>query len=129
MRNDVEHLAGRRLLLKRFGEITVPVLELLKQPDVFNCDHRLIGKGSDEINLPGGKRLGISSEDDDDTNGNTLSEQRHSEHRHEIHELLSVFIFGISSRVGDVNYAALEYNPPCDGLSSGARRVPPNEVL
>src|SRR5215831_15671949 len=89
-RDDAEDLACRCLLLERFGEVVVTVLQLLEQASVLNRNNRLIRKSRDQINLSGGKRTGVRSEDDDNTDWNTLSKQRHAKHRSEVHELLGV---------------------------------------
>ena len=41
-RDDTEDVGGRRLLLERFGELTVARLQLLEQPHVLDRNRRLI---------------------------------------------------------------------------------------
>ena len=43
--NDPQNLARGSLLFQRFGKVAVPGLQFLKQPDVFDGDHRLVGEG------------------------------------------------------------------------------------
>ena len=48
--DNLQHLGGRGLLLQR-----LPLLG--QQPRVLDRDHRLIGEGADELDLPVGERL------------------------------------------------------------------------
>ena len=52
--DDAQDFTRRGLLLQRF-------LELLEQPHVLDGNHRLIGEGLDEIDLPVRERLNIKS--------------------------------------------------------------------
>jgi hypothetical protein len=45
--DDAQDLAGRPLLVQGSREVLIPGLQLLKQPDVLDGDHRLVGKGGD----------------------------------------------------------------------------------
>ena len=45
--DNLKHLRGGCLLLKRLGELSGSRLHLLEQPSVFNRDHRLVGEGGD----------------------------------------------------------------------------------
>ena len=40
-----QDFAGRCLLLQRLGQVSVARLQLVKQPCVLDCDHRLVGEG------------------------------------------------------------------------------------
>src|SRR5712692_2902718 len=48
--DDLQYLGGRGLLLKRFARLG-------DQPRVLHRDHRLIGKGAHQVDLPLGERL------------------------------------------------------------------------
>jgi hypothetical protein len=54
--DDLEHVAGRGLILERFLKIARSVLQLIKQPRILHRDHRLLGKVLDQCNLLVGKR-------------------------------------------------------------------------
>jgi len=54
-------------------------LQFTKQPRVLNRDHRLVGKGGDNLDLPFGERLDAAMREGDGTNGLTLPHQRHAE--------------------------------------------------
>ena len=69
VRNNVEHLAGRRLLLQRFGQLTIPGLEFLKQPHVLNCDHRLVSESRHELDLLVSKRASLLAPHSNNPNG------------------------------------------------------------
>ena len=43
--DGLQHLGGRGLPLKRFALF-------VQEPDVLNCDHRLVGEILDKLNLP-----------------------------------------------------------------------------
>ena len=69
--DDLQHLGGRGLLLQRlalFGD----------QPRVLDRDHRLIGEGADEFDLPVGERLDPLAREHDDSNRFTFAQQRHA---------------------------------------------------
>src|SRR5262245_13355489 len=67
--NDVKHLACRRLLLQRFGEIAITRLLLVNKPGVLNRNHRLIGEGFEQLDLPVGERTDLSSTDMNSSDG------------------------------------------------------------
>ena len=49
--DDLEHVARRRLLLERFGQLAGARLHLLEQPHVLDGDHRLVGEGLHQLDL------------------------------------------------------------------------------
>ena len=49
--DHAQDVAGRRLLLERFGEVAVARLELLEQPHVLDRDDRLVGEGLQQCDL------------------------------------------------------------------------------
>ena len=55
--DDAEHLGGRGLMLQRLAQFCVALAEFFEQPHVLDGDHRLVGEGLDEIDLPLGERL------------------------------------------------------------------------
>ena len=50
-------LGGRGLLLQRLRRARASRLHLLEQPHVLDGDHRLVGEGLDQLDLPFGERL------------------------------------------------------------------------
>ena len=55
-RDHTEHLGGRRLLLQRLRQLARAGLHLVEQTHVFDRDHRLVGKGGDQLDLLVGER-------------------------------------------------------------------------
>ena len=53
--DHLEELAGRRLLLECAPQLVVSRLQLCEQPDVLDRDHRLVGEGLEERDLPAGR--------------------------------------------------------------------------
>ena len=49
--DDAKHLGCRRLMLQRFAQFRVALLEFLEQPDVFDSDHGLRGEGLQQFDL------------------------------------------------------------------------------
>ena len=72
--NDVEHVAGRGLILKRF-------LQFSNQPRVLNRNDRLVGKGFDEVDLLACKGLHHGALQSDDADRSSVPHERNSEHR------------------------------------------------
>src|SRR5262249_40988351 len=60
-----QDLTGRRLLLQRLGQLAVPRLQLLEQPDVLDGDDRLGGEGLEERDLLVGERSPLEAPDGD----------------------------------------------------------------
>ena len=75
--DDLEDLAGGRLLLQGLGQLAVPSLELLEQADVLDGDHRLVGEGPDQLDLLLGERAPLPPGDGDRADGTLLTEHRH----------------------------------------------------
>ena len=57
--DDLEHVGGGGLLLQRFGKFFGALLHLVEQPHVLDRDHRLVGEGGQQLNLPFRKRDGF----------------------------------------------------------------------
>src|SRR5262245_11999747 len=78
--NDVKHLACRRLLLQRFGEITIARLLLVNESCVLYGDHSLVGEGVEELDLPFGERPDLLAANVNSTKGKTFAKQWRREH-------------------------------------------------
>ena len=70
--DHLQHLGGRGLLLQRLALLG-------HQPCVLDRDHRLIGEGADEFDLPVGERLDPLAREHDDPDHLTFAQQRHAE--------------------------------------------------
>src|SRR6266568_5260029 len=49
--NHAKYLARRRLLFERFTKLATTRLHLVEQTNILDCDHRLVGEGSDQLDL------------------------------------------------------------------------------
>ena len=54
--DDAEHLGRCRLMLQGLAQFCVALLDFLEQPHVFDGDHRLVGEGFKQFDLPVGER-------------------------------------------------------------------------
>ena len=75
--DDVEHLAGRGLLLQRFGEIVGALAQLAEQPRVLDGDDGLRGEVLDQLNLLVGERADFLAIDDDRADHVVVLQHRH----------------------------------------------------
>ena len=55
--DGLQYFGRRRLLLQRLGKLARALLFSFKKPRVLDGDHRLIGKGGDQLDLLRCKRL------------------------------------------------------------------------
>ena len=53
--DDAEHFCRRSLMLQRLSQFCVALAEFLEQTHVFDCDHGLVGKGFEKLDLLLGK--------------------------------------------------------------------------
>ena len=63
--DHLQDVAGRRLLLERFSQVTVAGLEFLEQPHVLDRNHGLVGKGLEQSDLPVQVGPGLGTPDGD----------------------------------------------------------------
>src|SRR5215467_9575112 len=63
--NDLEQIAGRRLLLQGLTELLITRLQLLEQAHVLDGDDRLIGEGLEERDLVVAERSNFEAADPD----------------------------------------------------------------
>ncbi len=77
--DDAEHLGCRGLMLQGLAQFRVALLEFFEQAHVLDGDDRLIGKSLEKRDLLFGKRSNFLAADRDDSNRNTLSQQRRAE--------------------------------------------------
>ena len=74
--DDAEHFGRRRLMLQRFAQFRVALLDLLKQPHVLDGDYCLVCKGFEKTDLFVGKRSNFRASNKDPADGNALAQQR-----------------------------------------------------
>ena len=76
--DDLQHLSGRCLLLKRFLQLSCPRLHLVEQADVVDRNDRLIRKACEQGNLLGRERLYLGAIKGERTQQLVFLEQRHA---------------------------------------------------
>src|SRR5262245_66509523 len=70
-----------RLVLACFRKLPAFFLDFVEQADVFDGDHRLVGKSGDQLDLLISKRLHDTSGQDQRADRNALPEERDSKGR------------------------------------------------
>ena len=116
--------AERAQLLDRLRELARARLHLVEQPHVLDRDHRLVGKGGDQLDLLVGERPHRSCAAATMTPiGRSFAQQRDTEHGAEAADLLSLQlrVFRISQHIGNVNDLAFEQRSPDDAVLAPAR--------
>ena len=77
--DDVEHVAGRGLVLERLRQLARARLHLLEQPRVLDGDHGLVGEGLKQGDLSLSEELSLGAAKIDRADRDTFSHQRHAE--------------------------------------------------
>ncbi len=72
--DHAEHIADRGLVVERGLQILGALTQFAQQPGVLHRDHRLIGKGAHELDLPFGERLDPVAREHDDADRLTLAQ-------------------------------------------------------
>jgi hypothetical protein len=78
--DDLQDLRGRGLLLQRLAQLARARLHLVKQPRVFDGDHRLVGKGGEQPDLLLRERLDLGAYQRNDADRVSFSQKWHAEH-------------------------------------------------
>jgi hypothetical protein len=76
----LQHFGSRGLSLQRLGQFTRALLLGLEQAHVFDRDHRLVGEGLNQFDLPVRERPNFSARQDDYADRRTFTQQRHRQH-------------------------------------------------
>ena len=71
--DHAQYFTRRGLLLQCFGEITIARLLLVNKPRVLDRDHRLIGEGFEQLDLPVRERTDLSSANMNSADGHTFA--------------------------------------------------------
>ena len=71
--DDAEHLRCCRLMLQRFAQFGITLLQFFEEANVLDSNDRLVGEGCYQLDLFICKRLDLSSKDDDNSDRNSLS--------------------------------------------------------
>ena len=78
--DDLQNIAGRGLVFERFFEVARAGLQFAEEPRVLDRDHRLVGKGAHQFDLPLAERLDPFSREIDRAEHGPLAQQRHPNH-------------------------------------------------
>jgi hypothetical protein len=119
--DDLKHLGRGGLLLQRFRQLLRALLLGLEQPRVLDGNHRLVGKGGDQLYLLVSKRVHRIAVDQKDADHRPVAQERHSEDRPdpECPLIVGRLVFGISKHVSNMNRFALRCDAP--GHAAAAR--------
>src|SRR5215475_2537461 len=71
--DDAEHLRCCRLMLQRFAQFGITLLQFFEEANVLDSNDRLVGEGGHQLDLFICKRLDLSPKDDDNADRNSLS--------------------------------------------------------
>jgi hypothetical protein len=108
-----------RLVLARFRELSALLLDFVEQPHVLDCDHRLVGKGGDKLDLLIAKGPYCVTTQENNANRVSFSQERYPQHG--VEAGLPCYpdhcIFRIGLNVGDMNRFAFKQNSPGDRAS------------
>ena len=132
-RDHAQNFRGRRLLLERLRQVTVPRLELLEQPHVLDRNHRLIGKGLQQLDLTLGEEPDSGSCNAQHADGSPLAEHGDNHLAAVAEEARSGPRHGrgirLDLQVGDVHDLAAKDGQPGQALPTRWVRVAPVEPL
>src|SRR5262249_24440271 len=121
--DDLEELAGRRLLLERDSQLAVAGLQLFEQADVLYRDDRLICEDLDELDLRRGERLHLTSATSDRADPPAVAEDGNSEIRPvggrplEHLERMGIIV-GVGADVLDMHGAAVDESSANDEMAA-----------
>ena len=78
--DDLEDIAARGLIFQRLLQIMRALAQFGDQPSVLDCDHRLVGKGRDQLDLLFGETLDALTGQGNDPDRRAFAQQRHTNH-------------------------------------------------
>src|SRR6266403_5448814 len=78
--DDLKHFGRRRLLLKRFRQVTRTRLHLVEQPRILDGDYGLVGKGGGEVDVSLVERLHSFAGNEQHTRHDAFAHQRYAQH-------------------------------------------------
>src|SRR6516165_392921 len=126
-----------RLVLARQLQLAVLVLDLIEQPHVFDCDHRLIGEGCDELNLLVGERRDLCFPQGNCAERHALTQQWYSQHGPEALQFqrFRKIVFWVRLGVCDLDRTELQQRatrrglPPCADWGALPKLQEPGRVI
>lgn len=113
------------LVRQRLGQISRPALQLFEEPYILDCDHGLVGKRGDEVDLLFRERLHALTSDYDRADRLILAQEGNAERRTLTShgDRRAQPIFGIGSDVEDLHRTAFEHGTTCNRAPVGTNRV------
>ena len=117
--DHLEHVGGGGLLLEGLGQLAAALLLGLEQPHVLDRDHRLVGEGLHQLDLPVGERPHLGALQGERADRRTLTQQRRAEQGPIARQLLclGLAVFRVGERVDDLHRPAF-LNRPSDHRSA-----------
>src|SRR5215475_4822355 len=108
--DELEHIGGGGLLLKRFGKIPCSRLHLFKQPNVLDCDHCLVGEGFNKLDLLLVERLWRTTHYQNYSNRRSFSQKWHPQRSAKADYFLNlqISVFWVCQHVRNVDGFALQ---------------------
>src|SRR5262245_26110234 len=101
--DDLQDLAGRRLLLEGLGQLTVARAEFREQAHILDGDDRLVGEGLEQLDLLRGEGAGLGPTYGDRADGIPLAEHRDDQDAPDADGLGECrIVIGVEFDIGDV---------------------------
>src|SRR5262245_19379130 len=116
--DDAEHLGCCRLMLQRLSQFCIAFLDLLKQSHVLDSDHCLRSEGIEKSDLLVGEGSNLDSPHQNDTQRNSLTEQRSRKHRSIAESLLEILAHWELALVERPDIADMDRLPVDNGTAS-----------
>src|SRR5262245_31813067 len=107
--DDPQYLRRRRLLLERLLQLARVLLPDLEQAGVFDGDHRLVGEGCHQVDLPWRGGCHARAVERKQAHRAVTAQQRHAEHAAGTRDAREVAerVLGVGLDAGNVHGAAL----------------------
>ncbi|MBA7467261.1 hypothetical protein ES707_02475 [subsurface metagenome] len=123
--DHLEHVADRRLLLQGFAQFFRAGLHLVEQADVLDGDHRLVGEGRDQLDLPFRVWLDDLAAEEQHADRLAAAHHRNAEQGTVAGDLLHVgiAIFRVGQCVCNLDGPPRQQRAADDALSSGLQAV------
>ena len=120
--DDLQYLSNRLLLLQRLAQFG-------QQPRILDRDHRLVGEGAHQFDLPLGERLRSLACEPGNSNRLGPSQKGDAECRADLPEAgrLRHSIVRVGADVHDMDNPALERSPAGNGAASGSEGLAPDK--
>src|SRR5262249_40905425 len=112
--DDLEHVGSSSLLPERLAQLFRARLHLVEQPHVLARDYRLVGEGSDELNLLGSEWAHRISSQRDGPNRHSFPQEWDSKKRAKAARLQGsrIRVFRIDQNVGNMDDFAIKQDTP-----------------